>query len=86
MHLSSGDLWHSSGNLWQVRAQLRGAPPSWILGRNGFLWSSQVKLHVLGAFGAVRQFRRNLPEVAGGGYAICVDRITACVLVFFHMI
>ena len=24
---------------------------------------------------------QRLPEVAGGGYAICVDRITACVLV-----
>ena len=58
--LNAFELWRplapapaTSGNLWQVRAQLRGAPPSWILGRNGFLWSSQVKLHVLGACGAL---------------------------------
>ena len=55
----------SSGELCQICAQLRGAPPSWILGRNGFPWSCKVKLHSLGAFWAVCQFRRALPEFAG---------------------
>ena len=55
----------SSGELCQICAQLHRAPPSWILGHNGFLWSCKVKLHSLGAFWTVCQFQRALPELAG---------------------
>ena len=55
----------SSGELCQVRGQLRGALPALAKGHNGFLWSCKVKLHSLGAFGAVCHFQRALPELAG---------------------
>ena len=57
----SGELRHSSGELWQSSC---GAPPSWILGRNGFLWSCKVKSHILGAFGAVSKSCQSSPELA----------------------
>ena len=77
----------SSGELCQICAQLRGALRALAMGHNGFLWSCKVKLHSLGAFWAVCQFRRALPELAGAGelakinYAISVNRITAQVSV-----
>ena len=71
MHASSGELWRGRQNFAR----------SWILGRNGFLWSCKVKLYILGVFGALCQFRRILPELAGAGYAITSNRITAQVLV-----
>ena len=56
------------GGFWSfMRQNSCGAARSWILGGNGFLWSCKVKLHILVAFGAVSQFRRILPEVAGSG-------------------
>ena len=55
----------SSGELCQICAQLRGALRALAMGHNGFLWSCKVKLHSLGAFWAVCQFRRALPELAG---------------------
>ena len=74
MHASSGTAPASSGKV---------VARSWILGHNGFLWSCKVKIYILGVFGALCQFRRILPELAGAGYAITSNRITHQVLVIY---
>ena len=75
---SSGTAPASSGEVVKFSRELRR---SWILGHNGFLWSCKVKIYILGVFGALCQFRRILPELAGAGYAITSNRLTGQVLV-----
>ncbi len=77
---SSGTAPASSGEVVKFSRELR---QSWILGHNGFLWSCKVKIYILGVFGALCQFRRILPELAGAGYAITSNRITGQVLVMY---
>ena len=76
MHASSGELRHSSGELWRGRQNFAR---SWILGRNGFLWSCKVKLYILGIFGALSPALTNLsPELAtssGNRITLQVNRI-----------
>ena len=79
---SSGTAPASSGEVVKIS---RGAARSWILGRNGFLWSCKVKLYILGVFGVICQFRRISPELAGAGNAIQVNRITGQVLVRYRL-
>ena len=75
---SSGTAPASSGEVVKISHELRR---SWILVHNVFLWSFKVKIYILGVFGALCQFRRILPELAGAGYAITSNRINHQVLV-----
>ena len=67
MHASSGELWRGRQNFAR----------SWILGRNGFLWSYKVKLYILGALGALSPVPANLARARH-------NRILLQVLVCMH--
>ena len=78
LHASSGELRHSSGELWRGRQNFAR---SWILGRNGFLWSFKVKLYILGVLGALSPALANLARARHNRITLQVNRITGQVLV-----
>ena len=88
MHASSGELWHSSGELRRAlarsskfRAKLRGAGFWVTMCFYGHVKSRYTFWGYLGPFASSGESCQSSPELAGAGYAITSNRINHQVLV-----
>ena len=81
MHLSSGELWHSSGELRRSCAELRGAGFWVAMGSYGHVKSSYTFWWHLGPFPSSGELSPELAGAGGNRIPTQVNRITAQVFV-----